>query len=99
VPKRIPEFFDTDLTDDELAWVQQEVQKRAHQIRGKGIKIQYFAAVFSNLDGLEKRTLYLFFYLTQSGKKMRVEEKRYCLDESEQPAFIEKETPAKSASE
>ena len=99
VPKRVPEFFDTALNDDELDWVQREVQKRTHQIRGEGIKVQYFAAVFSNLDSTQKRTPCLFFYLTQSGKEMRVEERRFCPDESGYPVFTDREIPFHSASE
>jgi anaerobic magnesium-protoporphyrin IX monomethyl ester cyclase len=50
------------------------VQKRTDEIKGQGIKLQYFAAVFSTLHNAMERSVYLFLYLTQTGKKMQVEE-------------------------
>jgi anaerobic magnesium-protoporphyrin IX monomethyl ester cyclase len=80
VTNRIPDFFDTALTDEELHWVKNIVQSRTGEIRGEGVKLQYFAAVFSTLHNAGQRTACLFLYLTQSGKKMQVEEYRFCQD-------------------
>ena len=78
VTNRIPSFFDTVLSLEERLWVKNIVQDRAAQIRGKGIKLQYFAAVFSVLHNSGQRTVCLFLYLTQTGKKMLVEEYHCC---------------------
>jgi hypothetical protein len=50
------------------------VTERTAKIRGKGIKLQYFACkLASRKDAVE-----LFLYLTQTGKKMKVE--KYILE-------------------
>jgi anaerobic magnesium-protoporphyrin IX monomethyl ester cyclase len=74
ITSRIPAFFDTGLTTREQLWMKDVVQKRTGEIKGQGIKLQYFAAVFSVLHSPERRAVYLFLYLTQTGKKMQVEE-------------------------
>ena len=74
ITSRIPVFFDTGLNSAEQRWMKEVVQKRTDEIKGQGIKLQYFAAVFSTLHNSERRTVYLFLYLTQTGKKMQVEE-------------------------
>lgn len=76
VTNRIPAFFETDLTPAEQKWVQRTVQNRTAEIRGRGIKLQYFAAIFTTLHDSVHRTVYLFFYLTETGQKMRIEECR-----------------------
>jgi anaerobic magnesium-protoporphyrin IX monomethyl ester cyclase len=78
VTNRIPDFFDTGLSVAELQWIKNAVQDRTDEIRGKGVKLQYFAAVFSALHNAGQRTVCLFLYLTQSGKKMQVEEYQFC---------------------
>jgi len=74
ITSRIPTFFDTDLSDEERLWVKDVVQKRIGEIKGQGIKLQYFAVVFSAIHDLKQRTAHLFLYLTQTGKKMQIEE-------------------------
>ena len=74
ITSRIPAFFDTGLTAEEKLWMKNVVQKRTDEIKGQGIKLQYFATVFSTLHNSERRTVYLFLYLTQTAKKMQVEE-------------------------
>ena len=74
ITSRIPAFFDTGLTAQEQRLMKDLVQKRTDEIKGQGIKLQYFAAVFSTLHNSAQRTIYLFLYLTQTGKKMQVEE-------------------------
>jgi anaerobic magnesium-protoporphyrin IX monomethyl ester cyclase len=77
VTNRIPTFFDTELERAEQAWVRETVQKKTEEIKGQGIKLQYFATVFSALQDSGQRTVALFLYLTQTGKKMQVEECRF----------------------
>ncbi|NIV93679.1 hypothetical protein GWN42_12985, partial [candidate division KSB1 bacterium] len=67
---RIPDFFETRLKPAEEQWVQEIIQKKTEEIRGKGIKLQYFASRFPSRGNIA----YLFLYLTQTGKKMQVEE-------------------------
>ena len=74
ITSRIPAFFDTGLNPAEQRWMKEVVQKRTDEIKGQGIKLQYFAAVFSTLHNAMERSVYLFLYLTQTGKKMQVEE-------------------------
>ncbi len=76
VSNRVPAFIQTSLTADEWQWVRATVQARTDQVRGKGIKLQYFAAVFTTMNRSAPRTAHLFLYLTQTGEKMQVEE--YC---------------------
>jgi anaerobic magnesium-protoporphyrin IX monomethyl ester cyclase len=78
ITNRIPAFFDTDLTVAELQWVKNTVQDKTSEIRGKGVKLQYFVAIFSALHNAGQRTACLFLYLTQSGQKMQVEEYQFC---------------------
>jgi anaerobic magnesium-protoporphyrin IX monomethyl ester cyclase len=77
VTNRIPTFFDTELEIAEQAWVRETVQKKTEEIKGQGIKLQYFATVFTTLQNSGQRTVALFLYLTQTGKKMQIEECRF----------------------
>jgi len=77
ITSRIPEFFDTGLTAQEQLWMKDLVQKRIGEIKGQGIKLQYFATIFSALPNSGQRTAYLFLYLTQTGKNMQVEEYQF----------------------
>lgn len=77
VTNRIPEFFDTGLEPVEKHWVSSKVQERTGEIKGQGIKLQFFSAAFTTIQPATKRTIHLFCYLTASGQKMRVEEYRY----------------------
>jgi anaerobic magnesium-protoporphyrin IX monomethyl ester cyclase len=74
VASRIPAFFDTKLTAAEQQWVQRTIQDKTGEIKGRGIKLQYFAAIFTTMHSSTRRTVYLFCYLTATGEKMRVEE-------------------------
>jgi len=74
VINRIPEFFNTELDPAEQQWVKKTVQRKTEEIKGQGIKLQYFATVFTTLHISALRTIYLFCYLTETGKKMLVEE-------------------------
>ena len=72
--KRLPDFFDTALHPAESDWVQQQIADKMLQIRGQGIKLQYFSAAFHNLPQHFGRTVLLFCYQTQSEQGMRIEE-------------------------
>ena len=74
VARRIPAFFDTGLSVTEQDWVKQKVQEKTGEIRGQGIKLQHFAAVFTSLPVAGQRSVCLFCYLTAAGQKMRVAE-------------------------
>lgn len=73
-PGNAPPFFDTRLSEDEAQAVRQRVQQESEAVKGKGVKVQHFAAVFERLPGLAGRTAVLFLYLTRTGEGMRVEE-------------------------
>ncbi len=77
VTNRIPAFFDIALQAREQQWVRAKVQENTETIKGQGIKLQYFSAVFTTIDPAWQRTVHLFCYLTATGQKMRVEEYRY----------------------
>ena len=79
VTNRIPAFFDTELTREEQRWVKEMVTSKGEAIRGQGIKLQYFAAVFNHLDDTGQRSVRLFCYLSGSGRKMQVEEYQHPL--------------------
>jgi anaerobic magnesium-protoporphyrin IX monomethyl ester cyclase len=77
VTNRIPDFFDINLSADEQHWVKEKVQRRIEEIKGQGIKLQYFAARFKGLTKATASSVIMFLYLTQTGKKMIVEEYRF----------------------
>lgn len=74
ITSRIPDFFDTDLSEDEQNWVRSIVRQRGEELRGTGVKLQYFACRFSALGKVAHGTAFLFLYLTQTGAAMQVEE-------------------------
>ncbi len=67
-PKKIPAFFDAKMTAAEQTWVDEQVQQEIAAVKGKGIKLQYFAAVFTTLPETDDRTPLLFLYRTKSGE-------------------------------
>lgn len=85
VTNRIPAFFDTRLTSTEQQWVQKTIQDRTGEIKGKGIKLQYFSTIFTALHNAAPRTVYLFCYLTATGQEMRVEEYHLSGRQTDQP--------------
>ena len=66
-PKRVPDFFDIKMTTTEQTWVNEQIQQAVETVKGKGVKLQYFAAIFTALAEIEARTLLLFLYRTKSG--------------------------------
>ncbi len=77
VPGNIPNFFDTDLNEEERDWVRQRVALETAAAKGRGIKLQHFAAVFRQLQKPSKRRALLFFYLTRTGAGMTVREEAF----------------------
>ncbi|MDY0211834.1 MAG: radical SAM protein [Desulfuromonadaceae bacterium] len=82
-PAKTPDFFTFQLQDEEEYRVKERVKEKLEQIKGKGIKLQYFAARFPALalqhqseESSAEKVVYLFIYLTQSGARMQVEELR-----------------------
>lgn len=69
-----PGFFSVELRTGEQEAVRQRIRSETEAIRGKGIKLQHFAAPFSRLPEHAGRTVLLFLYLTRSGKGLRIEE-------------------------
>jgi anaerobic magnesium-protoporphyrin IX monomethyl ester cyclase len=74
VPDNAPDFFDTQLDEGVTRMVQVRVREATEQVRGKGIKLQHFAAAFHYLPGMEGRRVLLFLYLTETGKGMTIRE-------------------------
>ena len=74
VPGRVPDFFDTELSEAEQREVKTVVGEETAAIRGQGVKLQHFAAAFSHLQKTSGRQVRLFLYLTRSGKGMQVRE-------------------------
>lgn len=74
VPGNSPDFFDTALTEEELLDLRQLARAEQDAIKGQGIKLQHFAAVFHRLPEHAGRTVLVFLYLTETGQGMRVEE-------------------------
>ena len=68
-----PAFFDHALTEGERAKVRDYLAQTLDEIRGKGIKLQHFAARFHHLEPGQV-SLHLFLYLTRSGAGLTVEE-------------------------
>ncbi len=74
VPGNAPAFFDTELCEEEQLTVKERVRAEQEKIKGQGVKLQHFAAVFDHEGGAPGRTVLLFLYLTETGEGMRVKE-------------------------
>jgi radical SAM superfamily enzyme YgiQ (UPF0313 family) len=74
VPGNAPDFFDTDLNEEEQVRLRQKARAEQNAIKGQGIKLQHFAAVFHHLPDLTGRTVLVFFYFTESCRGMQVRE-------------------------
>ena len=74
VPDKLPNFFDVQLTEEENVRVRETLRRETEKVKGSGIKVQHFAAVFKHLPELENRTVLLFLYLTRTGDGMQVRE-------------------------
>jgi anaerobic magnesium-protoporphyrin IX monomethyl ester cyclase len=71
-PEQAPSFIDTRLTIEEERKTREKVRHITGAVKGRGIKVQHFAAVFSHLPEFEKRQVILFVYLTRPGQAMQV---------------------------
>jgi anaerobic magnesium-protoporphyrin IX monomethyl ester cyclase len=67
-PKRVPDFFNFDLSEAEQLWVEEQMNQKMAAVKGKGIKLQYFAAAFTHLPQTDGRTVLLFLYRTKTGE-------------------------------
>jgi anaerobic magnesium-protoporphyrin IX monomethyl ester cyclase len=71
-PDQAPGFLDTRLSDDELQQVRRKVRHITAALKGRGIKVQHFAAAFSHLPEYRGRRVILFVYFTRPGQVMQV---------------------------
>jgi anaerobic magnesium-protoporphyrin IX monomethyl ester cyclase len=76
VAEKAPSLFDTRLTPQERDSVAREVRQAIAAVRGRGIKLQHFAATFRYLPATAGRCVVLFLYRIESGMGMTVEERR-----------------------
>ena len=76
VAANAPSFFNTSLTAEEEQAVRLAVRSETEAIRGAGVKLQHFAAVFDHLPQAEGRTVRLFLYLTRSGAGLEIRERQ-----------------------
>jgi anaerobic magnesium-protoporphyrin IX monomethyl ester cyclase len=76
VPGNAPDFFDSRLRPQEQQRVHRLVQEETARVKGQGVKIQFFAAAFHHLEGLDERRIILFIYETASGRGLKVKEIR-----------------------
>jgi anaerobic magnesium-protoporphyrin IX monomethyl ester cyclase len=74
LPQKAPPFFNADLTAAEQSRARKHVEQRQMELRGTNTKLQYFAALFSELSETSARQVHLFLYLTRSGTGREIEE-------------------------
>jgi anaerobic magnesium-protoporphyrin IX monomethyl ester cyclase len=75
-PGNVPGFLDPDLSEKQSLMVRERVAAETEAVRGRGIKVQHFAARFARLPGANPGTVVLFLYLTRTGEGMEVREIR-----------------------
>jgi len=68
-----PMWIETRLTTEEQRAMQTVIDAKTAAVRGLGIKLQHFAAVFRHLDPGAGRQVRLYFYLTRSNQGREVE--------------------------
>ena len=68
-----PDFFDTNLSEQEMEAVRERVRQEVAGMDRSG-KIQYFAAVFYFLPACSGRTILIFFYNSKKNKGLQVTE-------------------------
>jgi len=76
VPDNAPDFLDRELSAEEEQAVRERVREETELLRGKGVKLQHFAAAFRRLPETKGRTVLLFLYLTETGRGMTSKEVR-----------------------
>ncbi len=67
-PQRVPDFFDETFSENELTWINAQVGQAMAAVKGKGIRLQYFAAIFSHLPQAGGHSVVLFLYSTKTGE-------------------------------
>lgn len=80
---KIPGFYTLELNASEKRAVKERVTEKLDQIKGRGIKLQHFAARLPALQRMQgsrednaAQDIHLFFYLSASNKRLQVEEHR-----------------------
>ncbi len=73
--ERAPALYDTGLDESERVWVREQVVLATAEVRGQGIKLQHFAAVFRHLPAMQGRTVCLFLYRSKTGEGLQVEKR------------------------
>jgi anaerobic magnesium-protoporphyrin IX monomethyl ester cyclase len=86
-PAKVPTFHSAELKQSEQQAVKRLVKEKLERIRGKGVKLQHFAAYLpalregkktpepeSKTDDIRSGDIHVFFYLSASGRPLRVEE-------------------------
>ncbi len=71
-PQQIPDFLDTCLTAEEQCRMRLKLDRITTALKGKGVKLQHFAAVFQHLSAPSARQAILFIYLSAPGHTMRI---------------------------
>lgn len=78
---KTPTFYTLELNDRAKLAVKERVKEKLEQIKGRGIKLQHFAAhlpALSHMQGNREdgatQDIHLFFYLSTSGQRLQVEE-------------------------
>ncbi|MCA1797291.1 MAG: DUF4080 domain-containing protein [Geobacteraceae bacterium] len=78
---KTPSFYTGELNNKEKQVVKEQVKKKLDQIKGKGIKLQHFAARLPALHHMQGKRedgatqdIHLFFYFSTSGQRLQVEE-------------------------
>jgi anaerobic magnesium-protoporphyrin IX monomethyl ester cyclase len=71
-PEQAPSFLDPRLDREEQQLVREKVRRIIDSLRGRGIKVQHFAAAFGHLPEFSGRRVILFVYFTRPGRPMQV---------------------------
>ena len=68
-----PDFFNTDLHDQEIEAVRERIKQELNEMDRSG-KIQYFSAVFDHLPEYPSRTVLIFLYRAKTSAGLQVKE-------------------------
>ncbi|MCF6268075.1 MAG: B12-binding domain-containing radical SAM protein [Desulfuromusa sp.] len=68
-----PDFFDTNLSDQEMTMVRKRVKQELATLDRHG-KVQYFAALFEHLQDYPGRTILIFLYPAKTSPGLQVQE-------------------------
>lgn len=73
VAGNVPDFYDINLSDDEIKAVRRRVKDEVETLERSG-KIQYFAAAFHHLQEEDKRQILIFLYVSKTASGLMVRE-------------------------